>query len=108
MGQRWKFRFCASSSSEAISSTRARTVAVLRTFVRNFEQAAVPGVFAVIELRPEPVFGYPSLFAVRIAKAQVPIPNRIRLDLSAPVLVKKNAEAKPIHILTRFNNQVII
>ena len=76
--------------------------------IRVFKQSSEPRVLLIIELRPEPFLCQPPLLAVRIAKTQVPIPNRSHPDPALAIFVIKGAEAKTIHVLGRFHNDVMV
>ena len=50
----------------------------------------------------------PTLLAVVVAQAQIPIPNRFHLDFASAVFLIKSAEAKSVDVLGRFHEQMII
>ena len=93
---------------EDVGAELGKAVHVTLAEVSVVEEAAIPGEFLVVELRPEPVFGQPPLFSVGVAEAQVPIPDRVGPHLAAAILVIKNGEAKTIHVLRHLGEQVVV
>ena len=76
--------------------------------IRIIEQSAKPRILLVIQLRPKPVLRQPAFLSVGVAKTQIPIPERPHLNTPIAVLVIKRAEAKPVHILRRFHDDVVV
>ena len=76
--------------------------------IRVFEEAAKPGVFGVIPLRPHPVLRQVGATGGAVAKAQVPIPDRLHLDLAAPILAVVGAEAVSVHVLAQLHEEMVV
>ena len=93
---------------EHICPELAPTIGIPLLEIGVLEEALEPRIIRARNLRPIPALLLPSLQVVGVAKTQVPIPDRIHLELAPSILVQIVAQPIPIDVLRELDDPMIV